>query len=163
MIRQKNNLSCELTLFVNDRYDEAVWLLFQSLEESNLEFIPGFAYDCISDNEIEVLLSEDLNIVDINLGWESDLNFSRNKSVPDDKKHAMRIAKIVSGILDGSFICEPVHFDTEAALTSSSFIVDGHHRIRALQFLGFDGFPVVCSGDVKIIDSLNAGCMKVSS
>lgn len=138
-----------------DKYDEVDLVLFASLD--NFEFpINGFAYDNITDQDIEKCLSDSTNLssIDTKKEWQDDDFLANSKDIKDELKHAYRVAKIVQEIMNGTFIMNPVHFDTFIMDSCMSGISDGHHRIRALKYLEYVSVPVLMNGDLDIISSI---------
>lgn len=139
---------------VNNAYNEAEYVLFSTFQ--NIDFLfNGFQYDSITDEDIKYCLNLDfLDKINIDIDWEDDYFLYNTNIVPESLKHAVRIAKIVQCILNGNFLMNPVSFDTFSEYNCLSCINNGHHRIRALQFLGYEGFPVTLSGELDFIDSI---------
>lgn len=111
----------------------------------------NFVYDYISDEEIKKHLHKDLSNIDITVDWTSVPNnkFKFETAYEDIEKHSLRIAKLVQEIKNGNKI-KPISmlFDDRAFQYGlRSYIEDGNHRIRALQFLKYDYFPAVITGN----------------
>lgn len=109
------------------------------------EYYTGFAYDAITDNEIAEAFSY-IEYCDIEKEWQDDIALYDTKKVPENLKHASRIAALVIDIQTGKGI-DPVNFSTYA-IKSPSGISDGNHRIRALQYTRHEYFPVCLNGNV---------------
>ncbi|WP_199438674.1 hypothetical protein [Vibrio owensii] len=141
-------------LTLNDPDNEVEFLAFSAFSKYKFS-IPGFAYDHINNDIIEkALQSEEFENVNINCGWEQDTYLLNASHLDDEFKHALRIAKIINLILDGTFKFTPVNFDTHYIEKCMSGISDGHHRIRALRYLGYSEIPCYLSGSEQIIDEL---------
>jgi hypothetical protein len=111
----------------------------------------NYVYDYIEDSDIKEALKEDLTNIDISVDWtnipEKDIN--NNISAYQNKnKHVLRVAKLVKEILDNKPL-KPVsmYFDAMSMTYDiKNDIEDGNHRIRALQYLKYDGFPAYIYG-----------------
>src|SRR3989338_1563086 len=132
-----------------------IWLSFELFK--NWEYYNGYAYDEISDDDITFVLKDphQRQIVDnfnLKRGWQSELYEGKEET------HVHRIAKLtqvigIYGINSQDFINIYVSFYGKVfgniysrVFNCPSLICDGHHRIRALQYLGYDSFPVILSG-----------------
>lgn len=139
---------------VNCMYPEDLcWIDLKRLEEWDWPERAGFAYDEIKDEEIIAYLVSDKSQldVDISIEWQDDKeSLKRNEW---KTFHAKRIAALVREMTEGKPI-KPVELDTFANVRCPSCIVDGHHRIRALQYLGFEKIPAYCSGLVEELEFL---------
>lgn len=116
----------------------------------------GYQYDNITDTEIEKVLSNYQNIllkINPNLDWEDDYYLRECLDIPDELKHAARIAKLVQVILIGNKVT-PITIDTFSVDNCKNCIPNGHHRIRALQYLKYDRFPASLSGYTYLIKQL---------
>jgi hypothetical protein len=107
----------------------------------------NFYYDkLISDEEIENALKLDLENIDISKDWNGQTGgFFAYENI---NIHILRIAKLVSEIRKNIPI-KPVSlmFDERAfEYHIPNYIEDGNHRIRALKFLKYDGFPAYVWG-----------------
>lgn len=124
--------------------EDHVWISFE--EFKTWGYYNGFAYDDISDDEITQVLENDRFIVEsvnLNKGWQTQVN--------NIETHIHRIAKLtqeigILGIKKEYSISMTVSFNGFFsrfyfnAFKCPSLICDGHHRIRALQYLGYDSF-----------------------
>ena len=127
---------------------------FEKIYNWDCLLFTGFQYDDISDKMIEeALLYNKFDKIDISKGWEDDDFLEADTSISDDIKHAIRVAALVMHIRDGGGV-NPVNLDTFTMNVCRSCISDGHHRIRALQYLGYTHFPAYCSGEVKLLKCL---------
>ena len=93
-----------------------------------------------------------LSKVDIERDWQDDTLFD-DSSMDFEFVHALRIAVLILSIERGNGV-KPVFLDTMVGGDCCSCIFDGHHRIRALQYLGYTHFPVSCSGEVRLINQI---------
>lgn len=136
-------------LKINDEYDEVQLISFEKIK--NLNYYTGFAYDGITDNIINTCLNKPdwLNLCNLNIEWQDDNTLMHTKQIPEQYKHASRVAVLIKAIEAGNGIT-PVTFDTIGV----NYIIDGNHRIRALQFLDFKYFPAYCSGDMDEIKKM---------
>lgn len=108
------------------------WVSFEKFQQT--DWFQGFAYDEISDKEIDNA-EPDPNI---HQEWQ-DLYENQNWN----EFHARRIKALAQIIQNGQKI-DPVIIDIGGLERSG--IIDGHHRIRALQYLNFKVFPVCLQG-----------------
>lgn len=133
----------------------ANWLLFDKLRgwESPL---PLFQYDGVPDTDIAKALSDlgSLSRVDVHIDWEEDVWLARATHVPEHLKHAYRVAALVHHLRSGALLCNPIELDTFAMHTCGCGVTNGHHRIRALQFLGVPFGPFSLSGYLKPLEDL---------
>ena len=120
-------------------------------------FSPNFVYDYISDNEIRDALRLDLSKIDISKDWVySSKNYEDAYTNKD--KHVLRIAKLIKEIQSGNPITPISMFFDERSFAHDikNYVEDGNHRIRALQYLGYDYFPAYIYGNFSsyLIDKL---------
>lgn len=104
-----------------------------------------FIYDYIKDEEIEKELESDLSNVDLSKSWESDTFHSGDNK---DNIHTKRIAKLVQSLQNNEPL-RPISFwisENSYMHDCYNFIEDGNHRLRALQYLGYDYFPAYVYG-----------------
>lgn len=92
--------------------------------------------------------------IDINLDWEDDEYLSETPDVSEDKKHAHRIAALVRELRVGGNIRNAVEIDTFCMDRCCSGVFNGHHRIRAMQFLGMECGPFSLSGSLDMLEEL---------
>ncbi|CAH6993054.1 hypothetical protein VCHA53O466_140160 [Vibrio chagasii] len=145
---------------VADKYREVQWPRFSKIADLYI-CLTGFQYDYVTDADIEFCLQHPLlDVIDINLDWEADDFLAESEAISEDLKHALRIARLVKDIKAGDFVMNAVEFDTYVSDRCKSCISNGHHRIRALQYLGFTGFPATMSGDEDFIDDIGALYLK---
>ena len=132
--------------------DEVSWISFEKIKNWTHPVRKGFQYDSISNELIVMALAHPyLNKIDISIDWEDDHALREQKDIHEELKHPLRIAKLIEHIRNDGGI-NPVDLDTYS--NCCSCICNGHHRIRALQFLGYDCFPAYCSGIVSLINDL---------
>jgi hypothetical protein len=142
----------------------ANWLTLSKIEQWDRLFFLGFQYDEIPNEVIAEALCDPakLAFVDCTVEWQEDRWLSAEKTIPDSKKHAYRIAAIVRALEAGDGMQKAVTLDTFSAARCRSAISDGHHRIRALQYLGLDCAPFSLGGVVselrKLVDLAGATC-----
>lgn len=134
----------------------ANWLKFKKIEDWEVLTLLGFQYDSITDDQIARAIGdlETLKNVDPSIDWEDDRWLSRCKSVPDDQKHAYRVAALVKAFMSSSPMQESITLDTFSNGQCCSCVSNGHHRIRALQYLGMEQGPFNLSGIVSHLENL---------
>lgn len=101
----------------------------------------------ISDEELSKLLKQDLYKIDLSSDWESTLDgLLRDSSISTEEYqemksniHGLRIAKLIQ-ILREKGELDPIEIKEDP--TAYSLITDGHHRLRAYEFVG--SFKVSC-------------------
>ena len=110
--------------------------------------LSGFQYNEVTDADITSALANSSVIasIDTNLDWEDDEYLSETPDVSEDKKHAHRIAALVRELRVGGNIRNAVEIDTFCMDRCCSGVFNGHHRIRAMQFLGMECGPFSLSG-----------------
>lgn len=113
----------------------------------------NFQYDEISDEDIYSAL-QDLNLanVDPNLDWEDDM-WLLEYDIPENKKHSYRVASLVKEYRKNGKFNNIIELDT-FAMDCGFCIPNGHHRIRAYQFLGIDAVPFGLNGDLDELEEL---------
>lgn len=118
-----------------------------------------FQYDYITDDQINLALSniELLSKVNPKLDWEVDYFLYSTDECTEEMKHAYRVASVINSILSEG-IENPVEFDTFSMFKCHSCITNGHHRVRALQFLKINILPLSMSGSCDIIDYVLQQC-----
>lgn len=132
------------------------WLRFDSIEKWPDAVILGFQYDDVGDKDIKKCLGlpKVLAQQDVDHDWEDDRYLDDTKDIPVALKHAARIAAIVSAIQAGNLLSKPLTLDSYATRTCKSAIPNGHHRIRALQYLGASCAPFELGGSVESLNKL---------
>jgi hypothetical protein len=135
----------------------ANWLTLDKICEWEGALFPGFQYDSITDEEITNALSDDyIAKVDPNLDWENDSELYLNESIPEEFKHVYRVAALVRDFKKGNLMRYSIELDTYTMYNCRSCIPNGHHRIRALQYLGLLSAPFGLCGDVDLLEELVA-------
>lgn len=134
----------------------ANWLNLDKLKEWEFPLYIGFAYDGVSDEAIEAALSDDANLpqVDVTLDWEDDRWLREHKGIPATSKHAYRIAALVRAFRAGDVMQRPIALDTYVVGQCCSCVDNGHHRIRALQYLRVHSAPFGLSGLLQPLEDL---------
>jgi hypothetical protein len=134
----------------------ANWLTFEKIQHWDYLFFPGFQYDIILDEHIEVALADIENLVSVKpeIDWEDDRWLRENKSIPEERKHAYRVAALVKAFRDGNLLKKGISLDTFCVRDCRSCVSNGHHRVRALQFLGLPAGPFWLSGLVDPLKEL---------
>lgn len=136
----------------------ANWLQFDRISHWEVSVLHGFQYDSITDTDIaEALQDRDrLMNVDCNIDWENDRWLARNEEIQDSKKHAYRVASLIEAMTSGRLLQKSINLDTYSNGSCCSCVCDGHHRIRALQYLGLQAGPFSLSGLVDALEELVA-------
>lgn len=136
----------------------ANWLTFKDIAKCEEIPFTGFQYDEVLDADIQAALAdaETLQRVKTTIDWEDDAFLHESEVIPEDKKHAYRIAALVSELKAGGQIQNPIEMDTFTMHKCLSCVYNGHHRIRALQFLGLTCGPFSMSGDLDILENIVA-------
>ena len=138
--------------------DEIEYISFKKIEK--WDKYSGFVYDFITDKQIEFATEILKQYPEIKQNLNIDVNFLDDKHMENYKTeqelifmHSCRISILIDIAKNNSLI--PVVFDTIANVVDNySGVLDGHHRIRALQYLKRLIFPAYCSGYVDEIDSI---------
>jgi hypothetical protein len=127
---------------------DVFYVKFKHIEKWDYSIWKGFQYDYISDEMITNALNySNLDNIDLNIDWEDDYLLQNDNSISDEFKHAIRIAGLVKKIQsNGIEIIQPIIIDTFTVETCCSCIYNGHHRIKALQYLKYDRFPASLNG-----------------
>lgn len=144
---------------VNPDNAPVYWVYFKPIRTNNIYKYPdlwmgAFVWDWVPFKIIEKYLKQK-NMDNVDSPWQISEEGKKacllNTEGPEWKIfHAKRIADIVNQLKEFKII-KPC--DLEFCPSSLEDIVkDGHHRIRALEYLGFDGFPAVISGYMSYID-----------
>lgn len=140
----------------------ANWLTFNKIAAWDYLFHLGFAYDDIPDEAIQAALDdpERLAKVDTSLDWEDDRWLAETPDIQEAQKHAYRIAALVRDFQAGELMEHAIWLDTYNVARCRSCVSNGHHRIRALQFLGLTAGPFALSGLLDPLEDLVrlAGC-----
>lgn len=134
----------------------ANWLAFDRFAEWDFLVWTGFAYDAISDEAIAAALADTAHLdqVDTALDWEDDQWLAACPAIPEADKHAYRIAALVRQFRSGQLMTNTISVDTFAAGRCPSAVCNGHHRIRALQYLGLTAGPFDLSGLLEYLEDL---------
>lgn len=134
----------------------ANWLKFSKMAAWDALVFMGFAYDEVTDDDIELALADTPHLleVDTQLQWEEDAWLQECATIPESKKHAYRIAALVRDFQAGQLMKSAIELDTICLQRCPSGVSDGHHRIRALQFVGIQAGPFNLSGDLDLLEDL---------
>jgi hypothetical protein len=144
----------KLPLVSSEYPDEVNMISFKRINTWEAASLRGFQYDNVTDNMIKKALKyPKLDNIDCNIDWEDDEFLQNDDSVKDTLKHAIRVAKLIQIISAGGGVI-PITIDTFCADYCCSCVSNGHHRIRALQYLGYTHFPASCSGIVSLINKI---------
>jgi hypothetical protein len=134
----------------------ANWLTLSKIEQwKHLVFL-GFQYDDVTDDEIFAALNDQsrLACVDCHVEWQDDGWLAGEATIPNERKHAYRVASIVRALDSGNVLLKAISLDTFSAGRCRSAVGDGHHRIRALQYLGLDCAPFSLGGVISQLNEL---------
>ena len=133
----------------------ANWLQFNKIELWDSVGITGFQYNEVSDAEIQAALySPHLPHINTALDWEDDDWLADHMTITPNKKHAYRVAALVADLRAGLGLATAIELDTFSAMRCCSCVPNGHHRIRALQFLGVPCGPFSLAGNLKELSAL---------
>lgn len=134
----------------------ANWLRLDALREWDFPPLPFFQYDQVTDEQIARALSDTTNLasVDPQLDWEDDRWLSRAKHIPEDLKHTYRTAALVRDLTSGHVLREAILLDTFSGGACGCCITNGHHRIRALQYLNVPAAPFALQGLLDPLEDL---------
>lgn len=91
--------------------------------------------------------------IDTRLDWEDDA-WLAGSAVPEELKHAYRVAALVRELSQGGRMHRAISLDTFNLVRCGYGIGNGHHRIRALRFLGVPCAPFSLSGSVAALQRL---------
>jgi hypothetical protein len=138
---------------LTDYPEEVVWVKFTKFE--SWEFFYGYAYN-VELVKIQAAINllrnkqiYELVYSEIDLDWQDAKELKFSKDISQDLKHLIRIACLIELIPQKGI--RPVHIDTYSRSYSK---LEGHHRLLALKFLGFEVFPVFLSGRIRILEAL---------
>jgi hypothetical protein len=134
----------------------ANWLAFDKIEDWDYAVILGFQYDEVPDEDIAAALSDVSHLDQVNTykDWEDDSWLHGNKTIPEHKKHAYRVAALVRELQLGGRLKNSISLDTYAVGQCRSCICNGHHRIRAMQYMGMTAGPFNLAGSIDALESL---------
>jgi hypothetical protein len=134
----------------------ANWLDFQKMQDWDYLFFPGFQYDDIPDAHIEDALADEANLRLVNpaIDWECDSWLAQNTTIPSRRKHAYRVAALIRAFRAGDLMIKGISLDTFNVQRCRSCVSDGHHRVRALQYLGLNAGPFWMGGHVDALEAL---------
>ena len=134
----------------------ANWLDFQKIRDWDYLFFQGFQYDAISDELISAALADTANLTQVrpDIDWQCDSWLAANKTIPSEHKHAYRVASLVNAFRSGDLLTSGISLDTFNVRQCLSCVSDGHHRVRALQYLGITAGPFWLSGHVEPLKAL---------
>lgn len=132
----------------------ANWLNLKKLRDWDFCIFPGFQYDDVSNELIEQALADTqlLNQVNPQLDWEDD-GVLMEAQMEGLLKHAYRVARIVSDIRSNG-LQQTISLDTFVVSRCRACVFNGHHRLRALEFLGIPVGPFDLSGTVDVLTEL---------
>ena len=132
--------------------NDITWIKFDVYERSRLFDV--YAYQ-ISDDRINKALSllendtiSKLVISEIKFDWQDAILLTDTLLIPEDLKHAIRIA-LLSKYIKNNVPIQPVSIDTYSRAVSH---LEGHHRLLALKYLGHKEFPCYLSGVINVLE-----------
>ena len=142
---------------IDQSTDHIEFISFKKIEK--WDKYSGFVYDFITDEQIE-FSTEILkrypaikNKLNIGVNWLDDPYMEVVNDLELFTLHAWRISLLID--IAKKEQLTPVVFDTISNVVNVySGVLDGHHRIRALQYLNRPVFPGYCSGYADEIDSI---------
>lgn len=134
----------------------ANWLRFDKIEDWEYVVLLGFQYDDVSNEDIAAALLDTAHLaqVDTSKDWEDDRWLHASQSIPEAKKHAYRVAAIVRELQVGGAIKRSISLDTFSVAECRSCVSNGHHRVRALQYMGLEMGPFSLAGRVDALEEL---------
>lgn len=142
---------CEIPYFRVNSYD-CVPIFIQAILEWDYSYFEGFQYDWITDKEItEALTHPVLEKLDITIEHEAD--YDSLHDIPVRDYHILRVAVLVN-YLHEHVLVKSIGIDTIYQNKCCSCIGDGHHRIRALQYLKAAQILCDLQGCVSELDKL---------
>lgn len=132
------------------------WIDLTKMDEWDYPFFLGFQYDSITDEDIQAALLDFENLAQVNpnLDWEDDMWLAKHSVIPENKKHSYRVAALVHQFKNGKPMEHGINLDTFSVSNCLSCVTNGHHRIRAIQYLGVPAAPFDLSGSVKPLKEL---------
>ena len=140
----------------------ANWLQFDKLKAWSYLTLPFFQYDAVTDAQISSALADTANLVQVDtaLDWEDDFWLARHTGIREADKHAYRVAALVAQMRAGRVMESAICLDTFCNGQCGCCISNGHHRLRALQYLGLSAGPFALSGYLDPLEDLvrQAGC-----
>ncbi len=128
------------------------WLDIRLMRDWPYPAWQGFQYDYIEDIQIAEALADD-RIVNVNasLDWEAD-HWLMESDIAEDKKHSYRVAAIILALMNGGYLSK-IELDTYA-LNCCSCVPNGHHRVRALEYLKCRVAPFGLQGTLDELEQL---------
>lgn len=137
-------------------HDEVNYLSLSKMRTWEGAFIQCFQYDDVMDEQIAKALADldNINAVNPDIDWEDDAFLAHHEGIPDNEKHAYRVAAIVKTLQDEPCFKHPIEFDTYSNGQCGFCVPNGHHRVRAADFLKIDVVPFSLNGDLNMIDEL---------
>lgn len=121
---------------------------------------PVFIYDDVTDEEIEAALLdvEVLAKSDVSMDWQDAYDWDNepeNNIAYGQKWQTYRIAALVKMFRDeGEKFIKAIDIDTFYKNHNACFVEDGHHRIRALQYLKIFVMPFCMSGHEDLLEEI---------
>ena len=94
---------------------------------------------------------------DLSRDWQDDIfeitpDYTQYPTLRMDY-HPLRVRAFIEHLSNGDWIA-PVTLYTSDFRYCPNCVSDGHHRIRALQYMGYTHFPAYCSGLINEIERI---------
>lgn len=132
--------------------DNPVQLSFEALESWSYPRIRQYQYSFITDKQIKnELKSKSIDHFQLADSWHKLTDNSSTLS--DNPIHLKIIAKMVIIFSKGKVV-PAVNILAEDDISSGYCVIDGHHRLRTMQYLGWRKFEAVLNGRPEAIDEL---------
>lgn len=139
------------TQYTDNTQDVVYNIDFDVFEQS--PFFCGYAYKSNRISRALEMLRDpkvyDLVLKEISLDWQDATLLSASTLVREPWKHSLRIAMLVTLIIQGDKIT-PVDIDT---FSRSCSRLEGHHRLLAIKYLGYSSFPAYLSGSIDELET----------
>lgn len=134
------------------------YLSIKRMRDWDAPIFRSFQYDDITDEQINSALVDLDNLGQVNpkIDWQDDMFLFKHENIDNEMTHAYRIAALVMELKDNPVFDWPIEFDTFSIEQCGFCIPNGHHRIRAAEFLGIDVVPFSLNGHLDLIDELIA-------
>lgn len=132
------------------------YLSIKKLREWDWPMHKAFNYDDVTDEQIAAALADQDNLdrVDVKKDWECDGFLNSRFGFGEQTTHIYRIAAIAKSLINNPILNMPIEFDTFCGDDYGFCVHNGHHRIRAAEFIGLDVLPFSLSGYIEILDDL---------
>ena len=126
-------------------------LTIDALERWSVPELRSHVYRYLTDDQIRRSVGEDdLSAVNLDAWWA--MEGGNDSTGPGNPIHLPRIAKLVLAIRNGALVV-PLKIDADESQCCYC-VTDGHHRIRALQYLKRNSFPAQLRGNGEALIEL---------